>query len=134
MTKKELALSLHDKKYNCAQSVACAFADDLGVDSQTLFKICEGFGLGMGCMDGTCGAISGAIAVISFKNSDGNLSNPASKASTYQLSKQVHQKFAEKNCATICRVLKGVDTGNVLRSCNGCIEDAEEIVKEILNL
>ena len=134
MTKKELALSLHNRKYNCAQSVACAFAEDLGVDPQTLFSLCEGFGLGMGCMNGTCGAISGAIAIISMKNSDGNLSSPSSKASTYQLSKLIHQKFAEKNGATICRDLKGIDTGNILRSCNGCIEDAVEIVEEIFNL
>lgn len=133
MTKKELAISLHNRKYNCAQSVACAFAEDLGVDSQILFRMCEGFGLGMGCMNGTCGAISGAIAVISFKNSDGNLTSPATKASTYQLSKMFHQKFAEKNGATICRDLKGIDTGKVLRSCNGCIEDAVEILEEIFN-
>lgn len=132
MTKKELAISLHDKKYNCAQSVACAFAEELNVDPQVLFKVCEGFGLGMGCMNGTCGAISGAIAVIGLKNSDGNLSAPASKANTYQLSQILHQKFAEKNDGTICRELKGVDTGKALRSCNGCIEDAVEILEEIL--
>ena len=74
MTKKELAISLHDQKYNCAQSVACAFAEDLNIDPQILFKICEGFGLGMGCMNGTCGAISGAVALLGMKNSDGNRS------------------------------------------------------------
>lgn len=134
MTKKELALSLHNQKYNCAQSVACAFASDIEVDPQILFRICEGFGLGMGCMNGTCGAISGAIAILSLKNSDGNLSAPATKASTYLLSKMLMQKFAERNSATICRDLKGVDTGNMLRSCNGCIEDAVEILEEILTL
>lgn len=134
MTKKELAITLHDKKYNCAQSVACAFAEELGIDSQTLFKMCEGFGLGMGCMNGTCGAISGAIALIGLKNSDGNLDSPASKVSTYQLSKELLQKFEEKNGATICKDLKGIGTGQVLRSCPGCIEDAVEFVQEILNL
>ena len=32
MTKKELAIALHDKGYNCCQSVVCAFKDELGVD------------------------------------------------------------------------------------------------------
>lgn len=134
MTKKELANNLHDQKYNCAQSVACAFAEEIGVDMETLFKACEGFGLGMGCMNGTCGAISGAVMLASFKNSDGNLDAPGTKASTYQLAKTILEKFEEKNKATICRDLKGADTGKVLRSCPGCIEDAVEIVQEVLGL
>lgn len=133
MTKKELAISLHDQKYNCAQSVACAFAEDLNIDPQILFKICEGFGLGMGCMNGTCGAISGAVALLGMKNSDGNLDSPATKASTYQLSRELSEKFQQKNSSTICKELKGIDTGTVLRSCPGCIEDAVEFVEEILN-
>ena len=132
MTKKELAISLHDQKYNCAQSVACAFAEDLNIDPQILFKVCEGFGLGMGCMNGTCGAISGAMTLLGLKNSDGNLNSPATKAQTYQLSKEILQKFEAKNGAPICRDLKGIETGKVLRSCPGCIEDAVELVQEIL--
>ena len=97
MTKKELAINLHDKKYNCAQAVACAFADEVGVDMQTLFKACEGFGLGMGCMNGTCGAISGAVMLAGFQNSDGNIVNPSTKASTYQISKTILEKFEVKN-------------------------------------
>ena len=134
MTKKELAINLHDKKYNCAQAVACAFADEVGIDMQTLFKACEGFGLGMGCMNGTCGAISGAVMLAGFKNSDGNIDNPGTKASTYQIAKTILEKFEEKNKATRCRDLKGVDNGIVLRSCPGCIEDAVEIVQEVLGL
>ena len=134
MTKKELAISLHDKKYNCAQAVACAFAEEIGVDMETLFKACEGFGLGMGGMNGTCGAISGAVMLAGFRNSDGNLDNPGTKASTYQLSRVILEKFEEKNHGTRCRELKGVDTGCVLRSCPGCIEDAVEIVQEVLGL
>lgn len=134
MTKKELAIQLHDRKYNCAQSVACAFAEEIGVDPKTLFQACEGFGLGMGCMNGTCGAISGAIVLAGFKNSDGNIDAPATKASTYQLSKAIHEKFAAKNKGTVCLDIKGAETGTVLRTCPGCIEDAVEIVQEVLGL
>ena len=134
MTKKDLAINLHDKKYNCAQSVACAFADEIGVDKEILFRACEGFGLGMGGMEGTCGAISGAVMLASFMTSDGNLEAPATKKNTYALSKNIIAKFQEKNNATRCRDLKGIDTGTVLRSCPGCIEDAVEIVQEVLGL
>ena len=134
MTKKELAIDLHDKKYNCCQAVACAFADELGVPVETLFRAGEGFGLGMGGMECTCGAVSGAAIVAGFKNSDGNLDNPISKAATYKLSREIVEKFKEKNGSIVCKELKGVETGKMLRTCPGCIEDGVELVQEILGL
>lgn len=134
MNKKELAMELHDKKYNCAQAVACAFAEEVGADPEFIFRACEGLGLGMGCMEGTCGAVSGAVLLAGLKNSDGNVDNPGTKASTYQLSKQIVSMFKERNRDTKCKVLKGIDTGAVLRSCPGCITDAVEIVQEVLGL
>ena len=134
MNKKELAIALHDKKFNCCQAVACAFAEEVGVDEQVLFKAGEGFGLGMGCMDGTCGALSGAIMLAGFKNSDGNIDNPGTKASTYQISKQLLSAFQEKCGSTICRELKGVETGKVLCTCPDCICNGVEVVQEVLGL
>lgn len=132
MTKKELAIAYHNKGYNCCQAVACAFHEELGISEELLFKAGEGFGLGMGCMNGTCGAISGAVMVAGFVNSSGEITNPPTKASTYALSKEIHQKFFEKNGATLCKDLKGVETGTVLRSCPDCITDAVELVEDIL--
>lgn len=134
MTKKELAIAYHDKGYNCAQAVICAFSEELGVSEEILFKAAEGFGLGMGCMNGTCGAVSGAVMAAGFKNSTGNFDGPKSKLDTYKLSKQILESFEEKNGSVTCRELKGVDTGTVLRSCPGCIEDAVDLVNEVLGL
>lgn len=134
MTKKELAIAYHDKKYNCAQAVALAFADEVGIDKGTLFKICEGFGLGMGGMEGTCGAVTGAVILAGLKNSDGSLDDPKTKASTYQLSKEILRQFQSKNGSTVCKDLKGVETGKVLRSCPDCIMDAVEIAQDVLKL
>ena len=44
MTKKELAIANHDKKYNCCQAVACSFCKEIGVDEETLFRAGEAFG------------------------------------------------------------------------------------------
>lgn len=134
MKKKELAIAYHDKGYNCAQAVICAFSEELGVSEEILFKAAEGFGLGMGCMNGTCGAVSGAVMAAGFKNSTGNFDGPKSKLDTYKLSKQILESFEEKNGSVTCRELKGVDTGTVLRSCPGCIEDAVDLVSEVLGL
>lgn len=134
MTKKELAIANHDKKYNCAQAVTCAFSEEIGVDEATLFKACEGFGLGMGCMECTCGALSGAITLAGFKNSDGNISNPGTKADTYRLAKELVESFKSKTGSTICKELKGIETGKVLHSCPECIMDGVETVQEVLGL
>lgn len=128
------ALENHSKNYNCCQSVACAYCDLVGISEENMFKICEAFGLGMGCMDGTCGAITGAVILAGLKNSTANLDHPDSKGDTYKLSAAIMNNFQAKNGATICRELKGIDTGKVLRSCNGCIEDAALIVEDILHL
>lgn len=134
MTKKELAISLHNKKYNCCQAVACAFAKEAGIDPKILFQAGEGFGLGMGCMQCTCGALSGAILLAGIKNSDGSLQDPATKASTYALTKQLVEAFRQKAGATVCQELKGIETGKVLRSCPDCIQDGVEAVQEVLGL
>ena len=133
MDHKNKALQLRQQGYNCAQSVACAYADDLPVNENLLFSLVEGYGAGMADTYGTCGALSGATAIISLLYSDGDLNNPQSKAATYKLVKILQSNFRQKNHSTICRTLKGIDSHEVLRSCPGCIEDAVEILDEILS-
>lgn len=122
----------HDKGYNCAQAVACTYCDLVGVDEETMFKMTEGFGLGMGNMEGVCGAVSGACAVAGMKNSTGNLEKPDSKGRTYKISKAIQEEFRAQNSSVICKELKGVNTGKVLRSCPDCIMDAARIAEKIL--
>lgn len=130
--RQDLAIELHDRKFNCAQAVACSFCKELGVDETTLFKAGEGFGLGMGGMQCTCGAVSGAVMAAGFKNSDGNTQSPSTKANTYQLSKKIAKRFEAQNGSLICGELKGVTTGTVLRSCPDCIRDAVAIAQDVL--
>ena len=132
MTRKEKALELHQKGYNCAQSVTCAYCDMAGIDQETMFIVTEGLGLGMGAMLGTCGAVSGACIIAGAMNSSANLEAPDSKKSTYELTAAITKKFQEKNSTLTCKVLKGIDTGTVLRPCSGCIEDACDILEEVL--
>ena len=123
--KTEKAAQNHQKGYNCAQAVACAFAEEMEIDESIIFKM-------MGCMEGTCGAITGAVAVIGAIKSCGDIEKPVSKAATYKLTGELVKRFQEKNQATKCKDLKGIETGKVLRSCPGCIEDATAILEEIL--
>ena len=79
-TRTEKTQELHSKGYNCAQAVACAYCDLVGVSEDEIFRMTEGYGLGMGCMEGICGAVSGAAALAGMKNSLG-CENPIRKDS-----------------------------------------------------
>ncbi len=128
----EKAVANHKKGYNCAQAVACAFCDKLGRDEKEVFELMEAFGFGMGTM-GTCGAVSAMAAVVGMVESDGALDAPKTKKASYKAMKELTEKFLEKNGSIICREIKGVETKKVLRSCDGCVQDAAEIVEEYLS-
>lgn len=127
----ERAVENHRKGYNCAQAVACAFCEKLGRDEKEVFEMMEAFGLGMGTM-GTCGAVSGMAAVAGMVESDGALDAPRTKKQSYKAMKELTEKFIAKNQSVICREIKGVETGKVLRSCPGCVQDAAELLEEYL--
>ena len=43
--KTDKAAQNHQKGYNCAQAVACAFAEEMGIDESIIFKMMEGHGI-----------------------------------------------------------------------------------------
>ena len=66
---KEVAVEKFNKGYNCCQAVICAYCEELGVKEEDVFKLTEGFGLGMGGLRDTCGAVTGMFLTISLANS-----------------------------------------------------------------
>lgn len=134
MDKKDLAIGLHDKKYNCCQAVACSFAEEAGMDMKTLFKLGEGFGAGMGGRKCTCGALSGAVMLAGCINSDGNTDAPATKAETYVLTEEITRKFIDRVGAHVCEDIKGSTDGVVKCSCPDCIKIGVDLVSEVLKL
>ena len=122
------AAEYHARGFNCAQAVACTLAPAVGLDPQVAFALTEGFG----GMTATCGAISGAVAIMGFVMSDG-MENPKTKGLTYKLSREIAMRFKTKNTTTVCGTLKGIGSDKgPLRSCPGCIDDAVEIVCDVL--
>ena len=92
MTRIDETIKRHDKGYNCAQAIACTYCDLVGMDEETMFKVAEGLGLGVGCMEGTCGAVTGACLLAGCKNSTGKIS---------QIVKQVLISYLEKSCRNL---------------------------------
>ena len=114
----EKAVEKKHNGYNCAQAVACSFCEKFGVDQETMFKISEGFGFGMGMMD-MCGAVTGMMMVIG-------------KADTYKKTKEFAEKFRQKNGTYYCRDLKGVSGKGKVVPCPQCIADAVELTEMYL--
>ncbi len=125
------AIERFKKGQGCAQAVACTYCKDFGFDEVEVFKMTEAFGVGMG-VGSVCGAISGACVLVGMKYSDGNLEKPRSKGISYKVSKNIIKEFEEKNTTTICKTLKGVGTGEVIRSCGGCVADVCKLVEKHL--
>jgi len=97
-----------------------------------MFKMTEALGLGMGGMQGTCGAVTGACVLAGMKASTGNLEQPNSKMNSYQLAREITNRFQEENGSLVCKELKGVETGEILRSCSNCIKDAAGLVEQVI--
>ena len=122
MDKKEYAVELKHNGHNCAQAVLCALAEEVDMSAEDLKKIGASFGVGMGCMEPTCGALIAAGVLLGFKKYDGKpiLLDAAA----------INRRFNELCGATICKDLKGRDTGVVLCECDDCVRNAVQIVEE----
>lgn len=116
--------------FNCAQAVAYAYHDLIDIDDEKLVEMMEGFGIGMGSMEGTCGAVVGAVfsANMAYVKKHGSIS----REKAYAISRKITNDFLDKNGTLSCKVLKGIGHGKGLRSCMGCVEDATTIVKDVL--
>ena len=119
-TRKQIAVEKKHCGLNCAQAVLCTYADIAGIDEETAIRLAAPFGAGMGNMEGTCGAITGAGLVLGL----------ASKGPSTKQMRQIMNKFQERNGTTQCKLLKGVGTGKVLRECSDCVADAAEFLEE----
>ena len=109
MTKGDIAKSLFEKGYNCAQAVFGAFAEDLGMDFDTAVKISSPFGGGMGRLREVCGTVSGMNMVLGMKYGYSDPTVTQEKTALYKEVQLLANKFKEDNGSIICRELLGVD-------------------------
>ena len=122
--------------HNCAQAILHTYADIAGISEDEAMNIAGAFGGGMGNMEGTCGALVGAGLVLGLVNKD--------KVKSMKQMRQIMSMFQERNGATQCKLLKGIETNVVLRerlrvgerssgTCPLCVSDAAEFLESQLN-
>lgn len=138
------AIELHGMGANCAQSVACAFAAEHGVEETALLRAATGFGGGMGRLASTCGAVTGAFMVLGLAHGMHSPGESAAKEKTYAEVREFARRFTARCGALACRDLLGVDIGTpeglarardeklIAMRCPGYIRDAVLILEEML--
>ncbi len=112
MNKGEYAKSLFESGMNCAQSVFCAFSEELGFDRETALKISAGFGGGFGRLREVCGAISGMTMTLSFKFACTDPNDKDKKAALYALIQRAAGEFKAQTGTIVCRELLGLDSAS----------------------
>lgn len=129
---RDKAVELFKGGYNCCQAVACAYCAELGIDENDVFRLTEGFGLGMGGLRDTCGAVTGMFLIISAANSAGDQDDPrATKMDTYAKLREAAERFRMSKRSIYCRDLKNVDGPQPLVCCTDCVEYAAAILDDM---
>lgn len=104
-SKADKAKALFLEGYNCAQAVFGAFCEDFGVDIKTGFMISSGFGGGISRRREVCGAVSGAVMVLSMVHGYSDAKANDEKKKLYEEVRGVLKTFEEETGSIICREL-----------------------------
>ena len=95
--------------YNCAQSVALAYADITPLSEEMVATITASFGGGMGRLREVCGTVSGMAFLASFISPCPTADNAEAKKANYSVVQEFAEAFRKQNGAIVCRTLLGLD-------------------------
>ena len=99
------AVEYFKQGYNCAQAVAAAFVDEIGLDTQCVLRVMAGFGAGVGGLRNTCGAVSAMVFVASANAGNYAPTDRAAKRALYNRVRQMVRQFEEQHGTTNCAEL-----------------------------
>ena len=107
------------KGFNCCEAIVETFRKEAGVDiNDNAFRLCSGFGGGIGHAANICGALVGCTMVISTL---AGRNHPAEKplGQIYPVSKEFHDRFEKEFGSTMCKDLMPYefDTRDHLKNC-----------------
>lgn len=95
--------------YNCAQAVAMAFDDIMGMDTTTIARIAAPFGGGMGRMREVCGTVSGMSLIAGAISPSTDPKNMEERKANYALVQHFAEQFRHENGDIVCRRLLGLE-------------------------
>lgn len=110
--RSEMAAEAFSQRYNCAQSVIMAFPELTEGMKETVLKQAFGFGGGMGRLQETCGALTGAYMVIGLWKGSGT-PDEVRKESINKNIQDITAEFRSKWGTSSCHDLLGLDLNTV---------------------
>jgi len=143
MGKSENAIVNFKKGLNCSQCVLSAFSENLGLDKELALKIASGFGGGL-CQGDVCGAVTGAVMVLSLRYGNSTSEDSEAKEKIYRVIRAFSEEFKDMNGSILCNDLIGLDlnkeenrmlarkNGLFKGKCPKFVEDAISILETFL--
>lgn len=144
--KGKQARALFEEGYNCAQSVAGAFAEELGMPRDMVMQMVSGFGGGFGRLREVCGCFSGMTLVLGMLRGYNDPKDQVEKARLYAEVQELAAQFRAEKGSIICReLLAGVTkTDGAIpeertagyyerRPCPGIVEYAADLLERYLS-
>jgi C_GCAxxG_C_C family probable redox protein len=141
-SKAQQAVEKFEKGFNCSQAVLSTYCEQFGLENEIALKIATGFGGGMH-INGTCGAVTGAVMVLGLKYGNTDEDKKA-KENTYKKVIEFANKFSVRNGTVKCHDLLDCDIttregleiarqkGVFSSICPKLVRDAAEILEEML--
>lgn len=139
------ARALFKEGYNCAQAVAGAFCEEMGMDFESAVKLASSFGGGMGGLRETCGAVTGMFMVAGMANGFSSPEDHRVKTEHYEDIRALAENFRGEFGTLICRDLLSSLPGKLqqnplprteeyykVRPCVLFVEKAADILEEYL--
>ncbi len=137
---------LFSNSYNCAQAVATGFSGDAGMDEATACRMATAFGAGGGRRQFCCGAVSGALLVISLLKGREIGGPKSAQEESYTLARKFFVRFETEHGSSECRtLLDGINlltpegqerfvAENMPRRCEDYVGSAVRILEELLEV
>ena len=139
MKRKDKAIRYFREGYNCSQAVLLACAGE----SETNARVSAAFGGGMGRLQKTCGAVTGAYIFFGMKYGAPGLPKENDKTQVYDRVKRFNRMFVERNGTDLCYGFLGEDLNTTegkakirerdlhAKVCEKCISDSIDIIEQI---
>lgn len=143
MSKPEKAVIAFKSGLNCAQSVVSVYTDEMKFDRDLSLQISSGFGAGMGRLQETCGAVTGAFMVIGLYNSNKYKNVAEGKEASIKMIQSFNGQFVKLHASIKCRDLLKCDLRTIEgqhyfksnklseKVCEKCVASAVEIIEKL---
>ena len=138
----ERANTYHERGYSCAQAVACAFSDVIGLEEEKIAALLSGFGGGFRSGE-ICGVLSGAITVLGARWPHAVAEDQQAKEFAAEKAREFQRRWREKFPEVRCEPLKELPCAaqqsptamklGLEKNCAVYITAAAEIVEQMLS-